>query len=185
MSQRRIQLTILCEDQQQEVFARYFLIKRGFKPEKIRSRICSKGSQAAEQYVRVEYPKEVKSYRTKAKKSLKGLVVLIDADTKSPNQILQNLNNALIDSSQERRQPNEAIAIFIPKRNIETWIHYLQGESVDEETEFSKFTKNESACKTCVEKLANQCSQGDLDPQAPLSLTTACGELQRILRLRD
>jgi hypothetical protein len=79
---------------------------------------------------------------------------------------------------------DEAIAIFIPKRNIETWIHYLQGESVDEEREFSKFT-NESDCKPYVDQLVSQCFRGDLDPQAPSSLKTACRELQRILRLRD
>ncbi|NER98249.1 MAG: hypothetical protein F6J86_31225 [Symploca sp. SIO1B1] len=31
MSQRRVQIVILCEDRQQEVFARHFLKKRGFK----------------------------------------------------------------------------------------------------------------------------------------------------------
>jgi hypothetical protein len=35
-------------------------------------------------------------------------------------------------------------AIFIPKRNIETWIHHLQGESVIEEGE------NEKLCVLCV-----------------------------------
>ncbi|MEQ8386222.1 MAG: hypothetical protein RH949_28070 [Coleofasciculus sp. A1-SPW-01] len=35
------------------------------------------------------------------------------------------------------------------KRNIETWIHFLQGETVDEETEYSKYQK-EAACKPSV-----------------------------------
>lgn len=53
MSQRRVQIVILCEDRQQEVFARYFLKKRGFTGQ-FRANICPKGSQAGEQYV---YPR--------------------------------------------------------------------------------------------------------------------------------
>ncbi|MCF2149654.1 hypothetical protein IQ276_025125 [Desmonostoc muscorum LEGE 12446] len=177
MSQRRVQIVILCEDKQQEVFARHFLKKRGFILDKnLRITICPKG--AGEQFVRKRYPAEVKAYRSK--NYLSGmLVVLIDADKKTVEERLKQLDDALREDSQQIRQPQEAIAIFIPKRNIETWIHYLQGETVDEETEYSKFT-NESACKPSVENLLNQCYQG-LDENAPPSLQAACGELQRIL----
>ncbi|WP_013322337.1 hypothetical protein [Gloeothece verrucosa] len=36
MTKRKVDVTILCEDLQQQVFARYFLIKRGFDAKKIR-----------------------------------------------------------------------------------------------------------------------------------------------------
>ncbi|MDF5710118.1 MAG: hypothetical protein PUP90_21225 [Nostoc sp. S4] len=107
------------------------------------------------------------------------LVVLIDVDKKTVDERLKQLDDALIADSQPIRQLKEAIAIFISKRNIETWMHYLQGETVDEEIEYSKFN-NESDCKPFVEKLVNQCYQG-LDENAPPSLQAACGELQRIL----
>ena len=42
------------------------------------------------------------------------------------------------------RQTDERIGIFIPRRNIETWIHYLQGESVNEIDEYAKFYGNEA-----------------------------------------
>ncbi|MEH2140100.1 hypothetical protein [Nostoc sp.] len=87
-----------------------------------------------------------------------------------------------------RPKPDEKIAIFVPKRNIETWIHYLQtGEVVEEEakkSKYPKFPKNEAICKPGVE-LANQCSQGSLDENAPPSLQAACEELQRLLPLLD
>ncbi|MDZ8026283.1 MAG: hypothetical protein RMY36_031265 [Nostoc sp. SerVER01] len=177
MSQRRVQIVILCEDKQQEVFARHFLKKRGFIFDRnFRIEICPKG--AGEQFVRKRYPAEVKAYRSK--NYLSGmLVVLIDADKKTIQERLKQLDEALIEDSQQIRQPQEAIAIFIPKRNIETWIHYLQGDTVDEETEYSKFN-NESECKPYVENLVNQCYQG-LDENAPPSLQAGCGELQRIL----
>lgn len=50
MSQRRVQITILCEDRQQEVFARYFLKKRGFAG-LFRAKICPPGSQSGEQFM--------------------------------------------------------------------------------------------------------------------------------------
>ena len=110
------------------------------------------------------------------------LIVLIDADKKTVEERLKQLDDALIENSQQLRQPSEAIAIFVPKRNIETWIHHLQCENVDEETEYTKF-KKQSDCKPYLDKLVNQCYQGNLDENAPPSLKAACGELQRILPL--
>lgn len=182
MSQRRVQIVILCEDRQQEVFARYFLKKRGFTLDRnVRIKICAKG--AGEQFVRESYAAEVKAYRSKNYR-VGMLVVLIDADKKTVEERLKQLDDALIADSQQVRQPDEAIAIFVPKRNIETWIHYLQRATVDEETEYAKFLKNESACKPDVEKLVNQCYQG-LDDNAPPSLQAACEELKRILPLLE
>lgn len=181
MNQRRIQIVILCEDRQQEVFARYFLKKRGFTGN-IRTKFCRKG--AGEQFVRKSYATEVKVFRSK--NYISGiLVVLIDADNASVSATLKELDDALIKNSLTPRQPDEAIAIFVPKRNIETWIHYLQGTSVDENSEkpYPKFPKHESACKPYVENLADKCREGNLETNAPPSLQAACGELQRILGL--
>ncbi|WGV24437.1 hypothetical protein [Halotia branconii] len=185
MSQRRVQIVILCEDRQQEAFARYFLKKRGFILDRnIRIKICvNKAKGAGEQFVRENYATEVKALRSK-NYLLGMLVVLIDADKKTVEERLKQLDDALIADSQQVRQPDEAIAIFVPKRNIETWIHYLRGETFDEETKYAKFTNNESACKPHVEHLVNQCYQG-LDNNAPPSLQIACRELQRILPLLD
>ena len=184
MSQRRVQIVILCEDKQQEVFAIHFLQKRGFTLDRnFRTEICPKG--AGEQFVREKYAQEVVEYRRQRNKRSGMLIVLIDADKKTVEERLKQLDDALIENSQQLRQPSEAIAIFVPKRNIETWIHYLQGTNVNEQAEkpYPKFDKNESICKPYVEQLVNQCYQGNLDENAPPSLKAACGELQRILPL--
>ena len=181
MSQRRVQIVILCEDKQQEVFAIHFLQKRGFTLDRnFRTEICPKG--AGEQFVREKYAKEVVEYRRQKNKRSGMLIVLIDADKKTVEERLKQLDNALVENSHASRQPNEAIAVFVPKRNIETWIHYLEGENIDEETEYTK-SKKQSDCKPYIEQLVNQCSQGNLDENAPPSLKAACGELQRILPL--
>ncbi len=184
MSQRRVQIVILCEDRQQEVFARYFLKKRGFTG-RFRANICPPGSQSGEQYVRSQYPVEVKAYRQNRNRVSIGLVVLIDADTGTLQERLNQLGSVLDRDAQDKRESDEAIAIFVPKRNIETWIHYLQGETVNEEDAYAKFEKNEAACKTYVENLADRCYAQDLPENAPRSLQAACGELQRLLSLLE
>ncbi|MFH7026414.1 MAG: hypothetical protein ACHBN1_13655 [Heteroscytonema crispum UTEX LB 1556] len=44
--------------------------------------------------------------------------MLIDADTKTLEKRLNQLDDALKADFQEIRQPDEAIAVFVPKRNI-------------------------------------------------------------------
>ncbi len=182
MSQRRVQIVILCEGRQQEVFARYFLKKRGFTGQ-LRTKICPPGSQAGEQYVRTQYPVEVKAYRQNRNRVAIGLVVLIDADTGTLAARLNWLASVLDEHEQKNREPNEAIAIFVPKRNIETWIHYLQGKTVNEEDAYARFKNNEAVCKKPVEDLADRCYSQSLPEDAPPSLQAACGELQRLLPL--
>jgi len=174
MSKRQVQLVILCEDRQQEVFARHFFIRYGFHPRKIRSNISPKGHGSGEQYVRETYPLEVTAYRAKNYLNI-CLAVVIDADTQTVDKHLQQLEG----STDPTRQPDERIAIFIPKRNIETWIHYLQGQAVDEEKRYPKLAR-EGDCKLHVDGLVDRCRQKQLE-DAPPSLLIAQNELRRIL----
>jgi len=180
MTRRGIQLVILCEDQQQEFFARHFFLSRGFPRQKIRVRKSPKGKGSGEQYVREHYPQEVEAYRSRSAYRSVGLAVVIDADTQTVEQRLVQLDSALEVDSQQRRQPEEKIAVFVPKRNIETWIHYLKGQTVDEETVYPRLSR-ERECKPYVQKLARDICASGLAEDAPPSLHTACDELQRIL----
>ncbi len=179
MNNKNARIVILCEDLQQQVFVRHFLIKRGFNPRRIRTNRVPDGRGSGEQYVRNEYPEQVRAYRRKPKTEDFSLIVVIDADTKTVQNRFNELDEMLDRNSLKKRQSDEKIAIFIPKCNIETWIHYLQGEIVDEDTIYEKLSE-ESECKPCREELTNQCSSG-LDETAPPSLQIACQEWQRIL----
>jgi hypothetical protein len=180
MTQNRQTIVILCEDLQQYVFAKSFLQKRGFQGN-FEPRICPAGKQSGEQYVRDRYAAEVKAYRSKKNHLKIFLIVVIDADTGTvPNRIAQ-LEQALDEKTFPRRQSDDKIAIFVPKRNIETCIHYAMGATVNEELTYPKFPKDEGACKPFVEALANQCQQAGLANDAPPSMQIACTELQRIL----
>ena len=180
MSRNRIQLVILCEDIQQEVFARHFFIQRGFNRHKIRVVKNPKGLGSGEQFVRTQYPREVKTHRRKMGSMALLLAVVIDADINTVQNRLDQLDTILDDSGQEKRRADEEIAIFIPKRNIETWIHYLMGEKVDEETAYPKFSKTRT-CKPYVEKLVQKICPRGLPENAPILLHLACDEMARIL----
>lgn len=171
-------IVILCEDRQQEVFARQFLESCGVERQRIYPEVCPRGKQAAEQYVRERYPREVISYRRIAQRLSAGLVVLIDADKLEVAERLRQLAAALEESGAGRRGQNEHIGLFIPKRNIETWIYYLQGQAVDEETVYPYLDKA-GDCKAAVRQLAAQRRQ-PLPEEAPPSLKTACEELAHI-----
>ena len=56
---------------------------------------------------------------------------------------------------------------------------------MNEEDAYSHFDKNEAACKTSVENLADRCYSQNLPEDAPQSLQAACGELQPLLSLLE
>jgi hypothetical protein len=181
MPKKYAQYIILCEDLQTQVFARQYLLARGIPYQKIRTRPLSLGeSGAGDAYVRKTYPIEVRALRQNPKLDFQ-LVVFIDADNHSLRDRHQQLAASLRESNEAERAPRERIAIFTPKRNIETWVHYLAGATVDEETTYSKRRKREHDCAADVHRLATQiCLQG-LPTDGPPSLHAACDEIARIL----
>jgi hypothetical protein len=176
---KQIRAVILCEDKQQEVFARTFLTTCGIRILRVQIN-PDPGKGSGEQYVRRNYPKEVKAFRTNySAQPDTRLVVMIDADTHSVEKRCQEMDRLLQEAGMPARQPAERIGVFIPRRNIETWIYFLQGQSVDEEAAYPKFRKNESVCKPYVTTLAQNYRQ-PLSDHAPASLKAACRETARI-----
>lgn len=179
------EIVILCEDRQQEVFTRYFLEKfYRIHPRRIRSNLPPAGVGSGEQWVRQQYRIEVKTYRRYSSSKKIALVVMIDADNLTYEERHRQLSKMLTDANLDERQPHERIALFIPKRNIETWLYFLdrQQESIDESIVYRHLDK-ESDCKGSVYTLAANClNRLPLATNAPSSLQQACAELARILR---
>jgi hypothetical protein len=173
------EIILLCEDRQQEVFARCFLVTCGVHPRRIRVRCSPAGVGSAEQFVRQQYPIEVKFYRQNRHRLSIGLVTLVDADMQSVRDQFAELEEALVNALQACRSAGERIGVFIPKRNIETWIYHLMGQTVNEDEVYSHLGK-ESDCKPYVQALAQKRGE-PLPSDAPPSLQTACHELERIL----
>ncbi len=176
---RYTQIVILCEDRQQEVFARHFLVSCGVNRHRIRAEVAPVGLGSGERYVRKRYPPEVQAYRSRCRHLNIALAVLIDADMNDVEERLRQLTSELTEKSLAERQSDERIAIFVPRRNIETWIHYLRGETVNEVEVYPKLER-ESICKPLVAELAKN-RHDPLPDSAPDSLKIACDELSRIL----
>ncbi len=180
MSSHRVRAIILCEDRQQEVFARHFLVCRGFDSLRMRAIISPRGVGSGEQFVRERFSREVRAYRSKRNQIGMCLVVLIDADTMTLAERLGQVESALREKGLSPRGVDEKIGIFVPKRNIETWIHYARGEIVDETAVYPRLAC-ESDCKSDVIRLAETTINVPLPTDAPPSLQAACDELRRIL----
>lgn len=174
-------IVILCEDTQQEVVVRQWLKNRGIGEWVLRVEKNPAGRGSGEHYVRNRYVVEVQECRRQATFSPIGraLIVMIDADIFTTLQRLEQLDRLLVESGLVKRADTERIALLTPKRNIETWIHFMHGNPVNEDTAYAKL-RNPGDCRTHVRHfLANHPNQPPAD--APDSLAMAYQELQRIL----
>lgn len=172
-------ITILCEDRLQACFVRRFLMNRRWTPRDIRENFNPPGRGSGEQYVRERFPDELKAYRSQASYKRTGLIVVIDADTQKVTDRVRAFDSACKGKGVEPRQKNEKVLYVIPRRNIETWLAYLRGEQVDEETDKKRLKHgHESQCHAEADKLDAMCKAEKLDPVPPPSLERCCVEFQ-------
>lgn len=175
MSDRAARMVVLCEDAQHRTFVYRLLKDLGFPRRRIRIEQAPVGEGAAEQFVRETYPDEVRLHRRKSARMNIGLIAIVDADTASVRQRVQAFDQELDHCDLERRSPDERICLFIPKRNIETWIYALFGETVNETDSYPKLER-EAACQPAVDTLA-QYVKGDCPGTVIQSLRRGCREL--------
>ena len=178
---RNVQLVLLCEDSQHEVFARRFLTKMGWSRRSIRVEKSPSGRGSAEQFVRERFPRELKEHRRRPVEQ--ALVVVIDGDAGGFDQRMQTLNDSCTAQQVEPRRNNERVAVFVPTWNIETWLAYLDGDEVDEKKKNYPRLDRERECQKHVATLAEMCQRQSLrQPVAP-SLESACTEYHQRLRI--
>ena len=163
----RPKITVLCEDKQHESFIRRFLKKRNRKI----YAVLRSSAGAGDQFVRDNYP----AYLDAVRKRNGILVVMIDGDNYSIAERLKKLNDACTQSGVSPRDTSDKVAVFIPIRNIETWLAYLDGERVNETDTYPRLER-ERDCRRHVNVLEQMCSEGKLRIPAPESLEDACRE---------
>jgi len=137
-------VVVLVEDQRQKQFIYRFLAKAGVRPRQIQIELSPSGRGSAEKWVCDNFAKEARKCRARSSRASTGMIVMLDADTRSILNRLQALDEALVSAGQSRLDPNrDPIARLIPRRNVETWILCLNptGNPVDEETDY-KLTKS-------------------------------------------
>lgn len=177
MALRDAQVILLCEDLMQQNFAYWWLRERGTRREKITRLPLPAGARAGEQYVRQRYASEVQAFRGRAARMALALVVVMDADLGTVERRLRQLDDGLKELDLAIRGEAEAICLLVPRRNIETWIHFLREPSapVDEETDYKP--KEHAACQEAARGLARWTV---LAPGAPDSLRRGWDELGRL-----
>ena len=108
-------------------------------------------------------------------------MVLVDADMRTVAQRENELEAALADAGEHRRQRDEAIALLIPKRHIETWILCLVGERVDEATNYRSRRDIQEKTKRAAEEFFEWSRPNYTVPgHCVESLRRGLGEVQRI-----
>jgi len=172
---RRVQLQIVCEDNQHEAFLRRFFEAAGWEPRAIRVDRAPGGRGAGEQFVREFFGRVVRSVRSGHVETY--VVAMIDADTGTVAEHVEQLDARLA----PRRTRDERVAVFVPRRSIETWLAYLGGEDVDETIEYPRATR-ERECAPLVRLLKEMCDRSELRRPAPDSLLRACDEWRSRLR---
>ena len=163
----RLKITVLCEDKQHGAFIRRFLKKRNREVYVV----PRPNSGAGERFVRDQFP----AFLDAVRKRDGILVTMIDGDNHSIEKRLRQLDETCSKRGVSPRQPNDKVVVFVPVRNIETWLAYLDGEAVNETDTYPKLRK-ESECIRHVNALYDMCKTGRLRSPAPPSLETACQE---------
>jgi hypothetical protein len=107
---------------------------------------------------------------------------MLDADCDEISARINALDAACAALRIPARQDNDPVAIFMPKRNIETWIAYLNGENVNESNAYPKLPR-ERDCINAVKTLKEMCDKRKLRAPFPESLHRACEEYAAKLRL--
>ena len=178
---RNVQIVILCEDRQHEVFIRRFLKKRSWGVRSLRVERAPRGRGAGEQFVRERFPKELREYQSR-KHVTQALIVMLDGDSVGVNARLRSLDAQCRLQGVAPRRDDDRVAVFVPTWRIETWFAYLDGNDVDEaKRDYPKLSR-ERDCRRFVNELFKMCQYGNLRPPEPLSLRSACLEYGKRLR---
>ena len=174
MTKRKTKVVLICEDRQHSKFATQFLDDMGWRGVKVRVEMSPRGKGSGEYGARKKLLEELHAYRALKNKSHHVLIAIIDADTKTITDIHTICKNDFKKAGIDFRKANEAVAIIIPRRNIETWIHYSNGNIVNETTNYKLRTQH--GCPQAAAKLAGYCKTNSLPSDAPASLAAACEE---------
>jgi hypothetical protein len=106
---------------------------------------------------------------------------MIDADSGDVQDRIREFEGACTFLQIPFRANDEAVAIAAPRRNIETWIRYLNDEDVNEQDTYPKLGR-ERDCKPAVDKIVKRCKSTGLSANAPPALADACGEYNARIR---
>jgi hypothetical protein len=180
MSRRYARIIVLAEDRRQWNLVRCYLREIGLVKDDraLRSVLCGQGS--AEQFVRRQYPDELRSLRSRKYQLNLWLVVVIDADTHSVETRLSQLEEEVRKSGFEPLADTEPVFVLVPKRNVETWIWFLLGNPVNESDDYGRLVDDRD-CRTAACQLRDiRTRNWHFPDDVPASLVRGSAELRRM-----
>lgn len=175
-----VRVVLLCEDRQTESFVRRFLEHRNFRHRDVFVKPFPHGQQSGEQWVRTQFPQELKAIRARQDA---WLLVVIDADARTTQETEAWLNAECRDSGVAERTRNDPVVVAVPKRNIETWFEFLKSDEAPSEDRRYPRLKRIRDCHPLADRLFRMCHEEQkLTPSAPPSLVAACSEYEKLKR---
>ena len=130
MPKRVANIMILCEDLEHRNLVYRYLLKAGQNERSVRLVPLPGNRQAGSQYVREQFPKQVRECRgVLGRRASCILIVVTDADNLTPVQ----RENTLLGELGDPIEPNEPIILLIPKWNVETWVKCALGYAMLED----------------------------------------------------
>lgn len=181
MSNRRVHVVVLCEGRKDYQFAYKCLVACGWRWYQITANISPSGKQSAFTYVLNHYPAEVHANRN-GKKKERALFVLIDADEEPEGRRERNLASRLDAARLKPRQAGERIALWVPRRQLETWVYFLTHGEADEATDYKEEHRvKEREYMPAAERFAKLLKERrSLSTKAVPSLKKAVAEFERL-----
>lgn len=167
-----VSVILLCEDAQTDAFVRRFLKHRNFRGRDVTTFKLPHGSGSGEQWVRERYPRQLQAIRQRQGACL---IVVTDADGYSTKSRRAQLDAECEKQRIPRRKDGERVLVIVPRRNIETWLAYLAGGEVDEETRYPRLDRKRD-CVRHADELFRMCQKQRLREPAPPSLREACDD---------
>ena len=179
----RYQYFILCEDVQMDSFINAFLKCNGIICRKRYTIPIPAGKGCGEAFVRHKLPTEIKMLHSKNYNSI-VVIACADADKLS----VSNREKMLVDEVKKElpkwESKKEMLLIWIPKKEIETWIAFFKESVVDEEMEF-KHSGHPVECVDEARKMYEYC-RGEVEYESILpSLSRAKDEYCRVCKLQS
>jgi len=175
---------VLLEDEHHEMLIRRYLFKCGLNGHAMRIHRSPSGAGSAESWVRERFVQETNEYRNRQARAETALIVMIDADTHTVEERLKQLDQALTDSGTQTVVATEQIARLVPKRNVETWILCLKGQTVNEKDDFKGTRDDWNELIPTASEMLYQWTRPQAEPpdQCVDSLRTGVRELKRLAR---
>ena len=157
---RFARITILAEDDEQVRFIRQWLLRwvKHLERRDIHEVSNPPGQGAGDQFVRMRFPIEADQHRRNLRNRGSMLIAVIDADTTD----FAVRHRELVEQSHERRN----VFVFVPKRNIETWVHQLNGNSAGEEDDYKPIYNKDPV--PAIDAAAKEFLEYTISPSKPV-----------------